>query len=66
MGHSADCASQIVAAILKDLTGRGGLRQMWESIDEDIQQEIQGTWREIVEENLRLYRPEGTIDASRA
>ena len=32
-------ADQIVEAILMDFTGRRGLRQEWEKIDEDIQED---------------------------
>lgn len=43
---------RIVAAILEDLTDRGGLRHSWEDIDDDIQKEIVQKWRTIVEEEL--------------
>ncbi len=41
-------ANKVVQGILKDLTGRRGLRQEWEQIDGDIQQEISDTWTGIV------------------
>lgn len=44
-------AEKIVDAIVDDLTGRRGLRQEWEGIDEDIQQEIKAEWRELVLKN---------------
>lgn len=40
-------AEIIIDAIIEDLTDRRGLRQAWEDIDEDIQQEIRNVWIEI-------------------
>lgn len=37
-------AEEIVDAIISDLTGRRGLRQEWDQIDEDIQGEIRSKW----------------------
>lgn len=45
-------ADQIVEAILMDFTGRRGLRQEWEKIDEDIQEEIKQEWLNIVKRIL--------------
>ena len=45
---SVDKSEQIVDAIISDLTDRRGLRQEWEMIDEDIQEEIKETWISIV------------------
>lgn len=39
-------AEEVVKRILDDLTDRKGLRHAWESIDEEIQQEIIEAWRE--------------------
>lgn len=47
-----DKAEKIVEAIMKDFTDRRGLRQEWEQIDEDIQNEIKGTWIELVRKVL--------------
>lgn len=48
-------AKAIVKAIFEDFTDRGGLRQEWEQIDEDIQEEILKTWllstKKILDEN---------------
>ena len=41
-------ASQIVDKIIRDLKGRKVLRQEWEEIDSDIQQEIRDEWIGIV------------------
>ena len=38
-----------VDQLIEDLTDRRGLRQEWEGIDEDIQNEIRETWRAIIE-----------------
>lgn len=35
--------------IITDLTDRRGLRQEWESIDADIQDEIINNWKTIIE-----------------
>ena len=37
-----------VAAIVKDLSDRRGLRQEWEQIDDDIREEIRETWAELI------------------
>lgn len=43
-----DKAEKIVAALIKDLSDRRGLRHEWEQIDDDIQEEIRNTWVAIV------------------
>ena len=35
--------------IIADLTSRGGLRQAWEEIDEEIQKEIRDEWDIIIQ-----------------
>lgn len=45
-------AEQIVSKILADLTDCKALRQAWDDIDEDIQQEIRDTWADIVRREL--------------
>ena len=46
-------AERIVSRIEADLTDRRGLRQLWEELDADIQQEIRETWQDIVEQEMR-------------
>jgi hypothetical protein len=45
-------ATDIVDAILADMTDRRGLRHEWDQIDDDIKQEIKTTWAEIVQSEL--------------
>jgi len=45
-------AEKIVKGILKDFRGRRGLRQEFDSIDEDIQIEIIESWIKITEKEL--------------
>ena len=45
-------AKRIVFNLISDLTDRRGLRQEWDQIDEDIQEEIIQTWIDIVEKEL--------------
>lgn len=45
-------AKKIVATILDDMLGRGGLDEVWGGIDEDIQEEIRATWIAIVHKEL--------------
>lgn len=54
--ESEDCrlARLIVERIIGDLTGRKGLRHVWEEIDEDIREGIQQSWYEAT---LDLVRP---------
>ena len=47
-----DLAGRIVDDIVKDFTDRRGLRQEWEMIDEDIQEEIREEWKKIVIKHL--------------
>jgi hypothetical protein len=44
----------IVGLIVEDFTDRRGLRQEWEQIDDDIQQEIRKTWEGLVEKGLAV------------
>jgi len=41
-------ANIAVRGIIADLSDRRGLRQEWEQIDKDIQQEIFTKWQEII------------------
>jgi hypothetical protein len=41
-------ASKVVDGIIEDLSDRRGLRQAFESIDSEIQDEIRDSWIEIV------------------
>ena len=47
-----DKTTQIVNEIIKDLSDRCGLGDEWESIDEDIQEEIITEWIKIVDKVL--------------
>ena len=47
-----ELAEIIVAGIVKDFTGRRGLRQEWEAIDDGIREEILDTWRSIAEKAI--------------
>jgi len=42
-----------VFKIISDFTGRRGLRQEWEQIDSEIQDEIIQCWIDIVENNMK-------------
>lgn len=43
-----NAARKAVDNIIADLKDRRGLRQEWEGIDDDVQQEIRKVWRQIV------------------
>ncbi len=45
-------AQRIVAAIESDLSDRRGIRQEWEQIDPDVQDEIRDEWAKIIEKLL--------------
>jgi len=47
-----DLAQKIVMAIEKDLRDRRGLRQEFERIDKDIQDEIRSEWAKLVREEI--------------
>lgn len=53
MSLPEDCATQIVHEIVKDLSDRRGLRQEWEQIDLEIQQEIIETWIRIATDHMK-------------
>ena len=40
---------KMVNKILEDLTDRRGLRQAWDEIDEEIQEEIRTSWTIIID-----------------
>ena len=42
-----------VDGIIRDLTDRRGLRQEFEMIDSDIQEEIKTTWAGIIDDEVR-------------
>ena len=41
--------SKAVQEILADVTDRRGWRQAWDTFDEDIKEEIQAVWKEILD-----------------
>lgn len=53
---SEEIANAIVARIEADFTDRRGLRQEWDEIDADLQEEIRDTWRDIVRQELSQLR----------
>ena len=50
--HVSKKAEELVDAIVTDLTDRRGLRQAWDSIDEDVKLEIRQSWAKIIVEIL--------------
>jgi len=44
-----ELAEHIVDKIIADLRNRKGLRQEWDLIDKEIQEDIKHTWRSIIE-----------------
>ena len=46
-------ARKILFEIVADFTDRRGLRQEWEQIDEDIQEEILAGWLNIIEREIK-------------
>ena len=48
-----DKAQKIVQLLEDDLTDRRGLRQEFEAIDPDTQDEIRDTWAEIIRKELQ-------------
>lgn len=57
-----DRLNDAVDKIVNDLTGRKGLRQEWDNIDEEIQNEIKEQWVEILKESLQKPAPVGGDD----
>lgn len=54
----AGFAVTVVKRIVDDLTDRRGLRQAWEEVDEDIQQEVVDKWRAIAIEEAEKWLKE--------
>jgi len=48
----ASKSEEIVFEIMKDFTDRRGLRQEWDNIDDDIQEEIIETWINKIEDKI--------------
>jgi len=46
-------AKQIVEALLHDFTDRKGFRQIWESCDQEVQEELRNTWKQIIIKQLQ-------------
>ena len=44
-----EVCDQVVTKIIEDLRDRRGLRQEWDAIDPDVQEEIKESWMYIVE-----------------
>jgi hypothetical protein len=45
-------AKRIVRRIVDDFTGRSGMRQVWDQIDDDVKGQIQAAWVAIVDDEL--------------
>jgi len=48
-----ETAKIIVDRIILDLTDRRGLRQIWEQLDDEIQEEIRAEWERIAKDALK-------------
>lgn len=46
-------AENIVDEVIRDFTGRRGLREAWNDIDRGIQRQIKNNWRNIIVNGLR-------------
>lgn len=52
-GMRSVMAWEIAHAIVEDIASRNGLRQSWESIDENIRVEIIAAWEAIILKELK-------------
>jgi hypothetical protein len=48
-GSTVSWSKRALFRIVSDITGRSGLGNEWEQIDEEIQEEIMAEWLEIIE-----------------
>ena len=48
-----ETAKIIVDRIILDLTDRRGLRQIWEQLDDEIQEEIRAEWERFAKDALK-------------
>ena len=39
---------EVIEELIRDIRSRNGLRDMWDSIDESIQDEIKAEWYDII------------------
>lgn len=53
--HISRASEYITEEIVKDLSDRRGLRQEWDNIDYDIQEEIKDNWKSIIRDVLKEY-----------
>ena len=56
MSKATEADRRAVRDIEKDLTDRRGLRQEWERIDDEIQDEIRNVWRDLVAKAMKPER----------
>ena len=52
-----DWAQTAADEIISDMSDRRGLRQAFDEIDSDIQEEIRATWAEIIRRVARTDQP---------
>jgi len=50
-------ATEIVDSIIADMTGRRGLRQAWDEIDSELQDEIRAKWIALAKSRLPAPGP---------
>jgi hypothetical protein len=42
----------VINEIIKDISGRRGLGNEWETIDDDVQEEIKDSWKSIIKKYI--------------
>jgi len=61
--QSMNWASKAVQQIENDLKGRRGLKNEWDSIDEDVRDEIRNTWTGVVIEAASKNDDIGSVES---
>ena len=59
-----ETSTVVVGQIVADITDRRGLRQAWESVDGEIQEDIKDTWADLIATAFQVGEPlaEGDIE----
>jgi hypothetical protein len=52
--NASTVADRVVSLIIGDLTDRSGLQNVWDELDEDIQEEIRQTWASFIENEIQM------------
>lgn len=50
-----DLTSEIVVSLIDDLKGRQGFDNIWDSMDDDVREEMISEWKRLTKNHIELY-----------